>query len=146
MESTFEQQKTNGLPVFPSSTQTPRRILVVSIIMSPPVSSPPPPHHHVTPPPQQQQPKEETLFDNTLTPAQTRYLLGHADLLLFLQEKFPHVKDFKISVSGSPKPLWTQHNNATAPPASLPFTYPPSLANSAIAVCKMEGKKKVFFF
>lgn len=52
-------------------------------------------------PPPAQQPN--SLVDNTLTPAQTRYLLDAADVQQFLREKFPDVKDFKISVSVSPR-------------------------------------------
>lgn len=47
-------------------------------------------------PPPAQQPN--ALFDNTLTPAQTRYLLERADLQQFLRERFPNMNDFKISV------------------------------------------------
>ncbi len=49
------------------------------------------------PPPPEQQP-DNAFFDNTLTPAQTRYLFDKPDLQQFLREKFPNIKDFKISV------------------------------------------------
>ena len=57
-------------------------------------------------PPPEQQPSN-AFFNNTLTPAQTRYLLDKSDLQQFLREKFPNIKDFKISVSVTPDSVGT---------------------------------------
>ena len=40
----------------------------------------------------------EALVDNTLTPTLTAYICDRAILQKFLDEKFPEVHDFKISV------------------------------------------------
>lgn len=40
----------------------------------------------------------EALIDNTLTPTLTAYICDRAILQKFLDEKFPNVPDFKISV------------------------------------------------
>lgn len=51
---------------------------------------------HPLPPTAAQQP--EALVDHTLTPTLTGYICDRAILQKFLDEKFPNVHDFKISV------------------------------------------------
>lgn len=51
---------------------------------------------NLLPPTAAQQP--EALVDHTLTPTLTGYLCDRAILQKFLDEKFPNVHDFKISV------------------------------------------------